>query len=69
MDPRTGVPSTMSTAAGRAGVDPMTSNAGDAVSWRASLKLCLGAVEGITEGLDEGGAARAARERGQAIGL
>lgn len=47
----------------------MTSNAGDAVSWRASLKLCLGAVEGITEGLDEGGAARAARERGQAIGL
>lgn len=46
----------------------MASNAGDAVSWRASLKLCLGAVEGMTEGLDEGGAAPALRERGQAMG-
>ena len=50
-----GVASILSAAGGRAGVDPMASNAGDAELCRASLKLCRGAVLGITEGLDEGG--------------
>lgn len=53
--PCRGVHSILLCAAGFAGVDPMVSNAGEAESWSASLKLCLGAVEGITEGLDEGG--------------
>ena len=63
--PWIGVPPIASGAAGLAGVAPTMSSAGD-VEWRASLKLFLGAVEGTTEGLDEGGTTSRDREKAMA---
>lgn len=64
-----GVASSKSTLEVRAGVEPMASNAGEALLCSASLKLFLGAVAGMTDPPEEGGGSLAtSRGSGHATG-